>query len=554
MISLLLFLCMVNVAAGTPFEGCDAGSLEGCPGTQNCSVHTITQNIDHFGWEPPLGNGKHQTFKQRYFQYDKAWSTDKDGNRGPVFFYFGNEDNVELYVNHTGLMWENAHDFGALLIFAEHRYYGTSLPFNDGTKGCMSYLTTEQAMADFAYLIDNLRQQKGVQNSPFIGFGGSYGGMIAAWFRIHYPNAIDGVVAASAPIWSFTGLNPPYNDNAFYLGVTNDVKGPTIQPSCFDHLREVWGKILANGQDKDGAAVLSNSFRTCSPVRPNSDDALAIVEWAQEPWALMAMGSYPYPSTYLLHGKSFLPTWPIQTACIQLTPEFDTDAELFEALRQAVSLVYNSTYDVECYNITKQAPGAAARRSRMLATPYLDAQERQRNGEQEIQGNNPSCQGDWGYQWCTEMTQPFTQGTDQDFYYCPNGTFYKKENCSAWSLQDSAAGCQPEWGVFPRPEWARVALGGKRIKDATNIVFSNGLMDPWHGGGVLTNVSESVLSIIIPNGGHHVDLMFSDPRDEPYPYIALARNLEKAQMQKWVKQAYLKNNITTWKLKTDHKK
>ena len=34
------------------------------------------------------------------------------------------EADVELYLNHTGLMWETAPEFGALLVFAEHRYYG----------------------------------------------------------------------------------------------------------------------------------------------------------------------------------------------------------------------------------------------------------------------------------------------------------------------------------------------------------------------------------------------------------------------------------------------
>lgn len=38
---------------------------------------------------------------------------------GPIFFYAGNEADVTAYVNATGLMWENAEAFGALVVFAE---------------------------------------------------------------------------------------------------------------------------------------------------------------------------------------------------------------------------------------------------------------------------------------------------------------------------------------------------------------------------------------------------------------------------------------------------
>lgn len=32
----------------------------------------------------------------------------------------------------------------------------------------------------------------------------------------------------------------------------------------------------------------------------------------------------------------------------------------------------------------------------------------------------------------------------------------------------------------------------------SNIVFSNGLLDPWHGGGVMRDVSDTVVSLVIP--------------------------------------------------------
>ena len=41
----------------------------------------------------------------------------------------------------------------------------------------------------------------------------------------------------------------------------------------------------------------------------------SLISWAQGPFGNMAMGNYPYPSTYLMHGDSFLPAWPMREAC-----------------------------------------------------------------------------------------------------------------------------------------------------------------------------------------------------------------------------------------------
>ena len=53
-----------------------------------------------------------------------------------------------------------------------------------------SYLTIEQALADYATLISHIKAEYEGEGSPVIAFGGSYGGMLAAWLRAKYPNAV----------------------------------------------------------------------------------------------------------------------------------------------------------------------------------------------------------------------------------------------------------------------------------------------------------------------------------------------------------------------------
>lgn len=55
-----------------------------------------------------------------------------------------------------------AQEFGALVVFAEHRYYGTTLPFGNATfadpkSGLLQWLTSEQALADYAELVAHLK-------------------------------------------------------------------------------------------------------------------------------------------------------------------------------------------------------------------------------------------------------------------------------------------------------------------------------------------------------------------------------------------------------------
>ena len=73
-------------------------------------------------------------------------------------------------------------------------------------------------MMDYVKLIKFIKASDAkYKNSPVIAFGGSYGGMIAAWMRMKYPHIIAGSYASSAPILFFLGTVSPY---AFYDLVT----------------------------------------------------------------------------------------------------------------------------------------------------------------------------------------------------------------------------------------------------------------------------------------------------------------------------------------------
>ncbi len=74
-------------------------------------------------------------------------------------------------------MWTIAEQFNALVIFAEHRYYGNSMPYGvDSYKSeHLNYLTSEQALADYVYLLKYIKSSiVGLANSPVIAFGGMF--------------------------------------------------------------------------------------------------------------------------------------------------------------------------------------------------------------------------------------------------------------------------------------------------------------------------------------------------------------------------------------------
>ena len=330
------------------------------PGVPNCTEHYFEQVTDHFSYTSHPGVPP--TFKQRYFVNQQYWRhPTESAPGGPIFFYTGNEANVELYVIATGLIWENCAAFHCLIVFAEHRYWGKSLlggrahadPANPAFSADLSFLTHEQALADYATLLHAVKLEMNAEDSPVISFGGSYGGMLSYWFRQKYPGSVDGAVAASAPVLAFQGQRHTYDSETFWAVVTRDATPAAGSvEECAPGVRAAWKALSAAGATPSGRRALQQQLNLC--VEPSADDMALVVDLIWFAIDTMAMGDFPYGSNYLTNGGPILAPFPMRTGCSHfkgLAAHKSTPGELIVALGQMAGVFNNATKDQQCYTL-----------------------------------------------------------------------------------------------------------------------------------------------------------------------------------------------------------
>ncbi|KAJ8872771.1 hypothetical protein PR048_026387 [Dryococelus australis] len=440
-------------------------------------MKTFNVLLDHFSFAL-----QQDTFPLRYAINDSYWK----GNGGPIFFYTGNEGMIELFIENTGFMWEVAPDFDALIVFAEHRYYGKSLPFGNesfASPDKAGYLTSLQAIADFVDLIEFLKSNiRGAEKSPVIAMGGSYGGMLSAWFKIKYPHVIAGAIASSAPIWQFIGMNPC---NTFAKTVTSDFTRES--PECSNSIRHSWKAIDNVTATDEGKKWLSASWRLCENITDDNGGVYSLKNWLSEIYSDLAMMNFPYAAKF----HHALPAYPIKVLCSYLNDSILPDRQLLESMFRAVSVYFNYTGDAECLNLDSSA-----------LYPDLGTDG-------------------WDYQTCTEVVQDMCQDGVDDMFVP-----YK------FDFQGYSDSCYNQWGVRPSRTEGITLYGGRDISTASNIVFTNGLLDPWSGLGVLENVSETAVAFVMPDTPHHLDLRASNPADPAS--VRQVRQHLRHYMSRWI--------------------
>jgi len=262
-----------------------------------------------------------------------------------------------------------------------------------------------------------------------------------------------------------------------------------------------WPYLFNLGKTDQGRQQLQKIFKICTPIQTD-EDMNALVVFIKISWDTMAMGNYPYPSSYLTGGVADMPAFPVRAGCEYLKGTF-TDPnglDLLTAVSNAIDIFNNATHNVPCYEL-----------------PLDDIEE----------------DGIWDYLWCTEMlpqeTYFTTDGINDMFYPHPFNMTYIQQRCAS------------EYNVQPRPNWIRISYGDRTIDGASNIVFSNGNYDPWSTGGVLSSISDSIVAVMIDQGAHHLDLMFSNPQD-PISVVN-ARAIELEHISTWIKNHNLKYQV-----------
>ncbi|GJN38955.1 hypothetical protein PR202_gb28041 [Eleusine coracana subsp. coracana] len=393
------------------------------------TAHYYPQELDHFTFTP----NSSMIFYQKYLLNDTFWRRPGGKQAGPLFVYTGNEGDIEWFATNTGFMFDIAPKFGALLVFIEHRFYGESKPFgNDSYKSPdkLGYLTSTQALADFAVLITSLKQNLSAEAAPVVVFGGSYGGMLASWFRLKYPHVALGALASSAPILQFDYITPW---TSFYDAVSQDYKSESL--NCFNVIKATWDMLEARGSNDTGLLELSKMFRACKTVK----SVYSFRNWLWTAFTYTAMVDYPSPANFLEN----LPAYPVKEMC-KIIDGFPASSDTVNKAFAAASLYYNYTGNETCFKFEE----------------------------------------------------------DDD----PHGL-------SGW-------------------QWQKIDKVLMRF--GSNIIFSNGMRDPWSRGGVLKNISSSIIALVTEKGAHHLDFR-SETKDDP-DWVIEQRRQEVQIIQGWIDQ------------------
>jgi len=368
-----------------------------------------------------------------------------------------------------------------------------------------------------------------MQDKACVVFGGSYGGMLAAWLRIKSPETFQGALAASAPFLYFKDA-PSAPEFEYAEIATQDFR--TQLDKSPELIKESFTAMMNSTSDK--WSEMSEIFNTCTPIS-NSSDITHLYSHYSNGYQYMAMTDYPYPAAFL----EPMPAWPVSEA-VKPFANIDTAEQYKKKMSKPEPVEEKSWYNNISQKIwhdkkeKKADKNGITKRESQLFSALAESTNVYFNYTGQYPCTNLS---DWegtgdldGFGWnilaCNQMAMPIGYGPDSMFLE------------QAFDFDTYTAWCQKSFGLTPDYDWALRYFGGFNIdKDflaMTNIILSNGELDPWRAGGLNKNVTAdgSGIALYIESGAHHLDLR--PPNVDDPATVTEARNIEMANIKKWI--------------------
>ncbi|KAM6184935.1 thymus-specific serine protease [Rhynchocyon petersi] len=437
----------------------------------------------------PFNASDRRAFLQRYWVNDQYWT----GQDGPVFLHLGGEGSLgpgSVMKGHPAAL---APALGALVIGLEHRFYGLSVPAGSLDMAQLRFLSSRHALADMASAHLALSRLFNVSSSsPWICFGGSYAGSLAAWARLKFPHLIFASVASSAPLRAVLDFSE-YN-NVVSKSLINTAIGGS--PECWTAASSAFAEVerrLRAGEATQ--AALREELDVCGSLSRVEDQA-ELLEALQ---ALVA-GAVQY------NGQAGLPLSVRQLCGLLTGPSNHSRTAPYRGLRRAVQIVMRSLGQ-RCLSA-----------SRAETVAHLRDTDPQGSGVGDRQ---------WWYQTCTEFGFYVTcEGPGCPFSQLP-------------ALPSQLGLCEQVFGLSVSSVAQAVAqtnsyYGGQTLR-ATQVLFINGDADPWHVLSITKSLGPSESALLIPNASHCLDMSPEKPSDSPS--LRLARQKIFQQLQTWLRLA-----------------
>ncbi|KAK0076431.1 hypothetical protein PV326_010783 [Microctonus aethiopoides] len=441
------------------------------------------QHLDHF--DPT--NAK--SWPQRYFVNSEYYK-----ENGPVFVMIGGEGEANATWMVEGQWIEYAKQYKALCFQLEHRFYGKSHPTSDLSVKNLVYLTSEQALADLAYFIEEMTHLHQIPaDTKWIMFGGSYPGSLAAWMRVKYPHLVHGAVSSSGPLLAQIDFQQ------YFVVVESALK--THSQACVDAISAANNQIHIMLHSPLGHQNLNKKFKLCDPIDPSGtkrNDISNLYETLANNFAEVVQYNKDN------RQSSKIKNYTIDTICDILVNE--TKGIPVDRLAEINSLLLEANME------------------KCLDYKYSKMIDELRN----ISWKSEMAEGgrQWFYQTCTE------------FGFFQTSTARPKLFSETFPVDFFIQQCTDVFGprynihlVEKGVERTNILYGGLHLS-TTNVVYVHGSIDPWHALGI-TNSSNIQTPSIYINGTAHCANMYPASADD-LPQLKLARQQIGKLIGKWL--------------------